>query len=766
MSVIGRGSALQPLRDVLGQAAGFVASTPPSDAVAKIGGLADHPKVRSRRPASRGRSASTREAPPRRRRSGRSGSAWRRSPAVALLLVFDDVQWASPALLAVLEHVAEWARDARILLLCLARPEPLNAPRRGAGHRGRSRCSSNRSRPSRSRELARLLLLSEVAPAVEDTIADVADGNPFFLEEIVTMLQEEGAIVPDPDPEQLAGIAIPPTISALLAARIDRLEPLSRQVLERASVLGLTFTAGHVAALLPDDHGIDVAAVLHDLTQRDFVVADPETPDDGFRFRHALTREAAYESIPEVGAGQAAHGGSRERLGLEPLGETRDERIGFHLEQAHHAAVDLGDLDRDAEGLGVQGGAHLAAAGRAAAGRGDVRAAAGLLERAAVLLPAAHPDRPEILADLHDALFFSGEIERSEAPVAELLASLDPDDESPLAERARLQQAMLRFLIAPGATPIDTLRKEVERSIGGWRRPATRGTSPRPSRSRHDPLGRGERGGDAGCLRARPWPRAHVRQPLRDRGCRAADRVRPAPRECPAGRGPGASRADARALRDDRLARALMRLDEARMLAAVGRSEDAHATVERARTIFADLGQRRWLEMSRAIQAEIARSEGHHEQAEALLRSVHAFFRDHGDANNALDRGRAGGPPLRHGPASVEADALASEVARDAPTDDLEVQVEWRSVRARTQAAAGTPPPPCGWRKRPSRSPTRRTSSCSRRMRGARSARRSWRRVATPRRSPRWSMRPIATTPSARRSRRPRRAAASGDHSG
>ena len=60
---------------------------------------------------------------------------------------------------------------------------------------------------------------------MEDTIADVADGNPFFLEEIVTMLQEEGAIVPDPDPEQLAGIAIPPTISALLAARIDRLEP-------------------------------------------------------------------------------------------------------------------------------------------------------------------------------------------------------------------------------------------------------------------------------------------------------------------------------------------------------------------------------------------------------------------------------------------------------------------------------------------------------------------------------------------------------------
>ena len=389
--------------------------------------------------------------------------------------------------------------------------------------------------------------------------------------------------------------------------------------------------------------------MLHDLTQRDFVVADPETPDEGFRFRHALTREAAYESIPKS-VRVKLHTAAAERLGLEPLGETRDERIGFHLEQAHHAAVDLGDLDRDAEGLGVR-------AARTSPPPAARRPAAATCApppgswSAAVLLPAAHPDRPEILADLHDALFFSGEIERSEAPVAELLASLDPDDESPLAERARHQQAMLRFLIAPGATPIDTLRKEVERSIGRLEEAGDEGNLAQAladlatihwvegnaaamldasERALGHALTCGSRHATAEAAPLIAYALHHGSVPL-DEGLARLERTR------------------AR-LRDDRLARALMRLDEARMLAAVGRSEDAHATVERARTIFADLGQRRWLEMSRAIQAEIARSEGHHEQAEALLRSVHAFFRDQGDANNALDRGRAGGPPLRHGP--------------------------------------------------------------------------------------------------------------------
>jgi tetratricopeptide (TPR) repeat protein len=127
------------------------------------------------------------------------------------------------------------------------------------------------------------------------------------------------------------------------------------------------------------------------------------------------------------------------------------------------------------------------------------------------------------------------------------------------------------------------------------------------------------------------------------------------------------------------------------MLAAVGRPEDARAAADRARETFADLGQRRWLEMSKAIQAEIARREGRLDRSEGLLRSVHHFFRDQGDANNALQIAASLADVLCDMGRFEEADLLAAEVARDAPPDDLEVQVAWRSVRARTKTGGGDP---------------------------------------------------------------------------
>jgi tetratricopeptide (TPR) repeat protein len=145
-------------------------------------------------------------------------------------------------------------------------------------------------------------------------------------------------------------------------------------------------------------------------------------------------------------------------------------------------------------------------------------------------------------------------------------------------------------------------------------------------------------------------------------------------------------------LRDDRLAEALILLDEAMMLAAVGRQDDARSAADRAERTFADLGQRRWLEMSKAIQGEIARREGNLDRAEGLLRSVHGFFRDQGDANNALQLATDLAEVLCDMGRFEEADRLASEVARDAAADDLEVQVAWRSVRARASTGVGRAP--------------------------------------------------------------------------
>ena len=366
--------------------------------------------------------------------------------------------------------------------------------------------------------------------------------------------------------------------------------------------------------------------------------------------------------------------------------------MGYHLEQAHRAVTDLEETDPRTQELAERAGAHLAAAGRGAAGRGDVRAAAGLLERAAGLLPTTHPDRPVVLADLHESLFFAGEIERSEAPVAELLATLAPDADSVLAERARLQQTMLRFLLDPGAIPADVLRRDVERAVERLQ----------------DAGDEASLAGALADLATIHWVEGNAEAMLD-----AAERALAHAQSC------GSRRATAEAapliatalyrgriplddaltrleetrahLGDDRLGVALILLDEAVMLATVGRLDDARAAADRARQTFADLGQRRWLEMADATEAEIARREGGLDRAERLFRSVYGFFRDQGDANNALQIAAALADVLCDMGHFEEASLLAGEVARDGAEDDLEVQVGWRSVRARTLTGEGNP---------------------------------------------------------------------------
>ena len=207
----GEGSALQPLIDVVGQAAGFSSDAEPDVAVERIRNLlAGHPEgARAADGVARALGLSPGS-------TTQEETAWsiricmetlaRQRP---LILAFDDVHWAAPALLDVLEHLAEWAREAPILLLCLARPELLNTRPTWARTPGAVTLQLEPLGTEPSRELAHLLLAS-AASGFEDTIAGVADGNPFFLEEIVTMLQEEGAVAPDATGRDLSGIAIPP----------------------------------------------------------------------------------------------------------------------------------------------------------------------------------------------------------------------------------------------------------------------------------------------------------------------------------------------------------------------------------------------------------------------------------------------------------------------------------------------------------------------------------------------------------------------------
>ena len=156
------------------------------------------------------------------------------------LVLLEDVHWAEPTLLDLVEHVSRWSRDAPILLLCVARPELLEErPRLGR----RASCGSSRSRPTRrqsssTRSTARGML----SPELRERVSEMAQGNPLYTEQLVAMLAEEARTAAEL-------VALPPTIQALLAARLDRLEPAERDVLERAAVIGKEFWPGAVAAL-------------------------------------------------------------------------------------------------------------------------------------------------------------------------------------------------------------------------------------------------------------------------------------------------------------------------------------------------------------------------------------------------------------------------------------------------------------------------------------------------------------------------------------
>jgi class 3 adenylate cyclase/tetratricopeptide (TPR) repeat protein len=294
-----------------------------------------------------------------------------------LVVCFEDVHWAEPMFLDLIEYIAGWSRGAPILLLCLARPDLLDErPRWGGAAVALEPLTEHESE----------MLLDELAaewpipPAARTAIAAAAEGNPLFVEQMVAMLAEDGVTA-----------TIPPSIQALLAARLDRLAPLERTVLERAAVVGKEFWRGAVTELSPTDDRTEVSAALLSLVRKELVrpASSAFLGDDGFRFRHALICDAAYSAIPK-GARADLH----ERFaGWLERHDGEDELLGYHLEQAYRCRVELAPADGTATALAARAGALLGEAGRRAFARDDAPAAANLLLRACALLPEDDPTR-------------------------------------------------------------------------------------------------------------------------------------------------------------------------------------------------------------------------------------------------------------------------------------------------------------------------------------------------------------------------------------
>src|SRR5581483_2226603 len=204
-----------------------------------------------------------------------------------LVVVFDDVQWGEPTFLDLVEHVADWSRDAPILLVCLARQELLE--RRQSWGGGKLNATTVLLEPLTVDETDQLIdeLLggADLQRAVRERIRTAADGNPLFVEQMLAMLQDS--------PEE---ITVPSTIQALLAARLDQLPPPERATLERGAIEGQVFHRSAVAALDADPVN------LLPLVRKEILRPTPARlpGDDAFRFRHLLIRDAAYDALPKA----------------------------------------------------------------------------------------------------------------------------------------------------------------------------------------------------------------------------------------------------------------------------------------------------------------------------------------------------------------------------------------------------------------------------------------------------------------------------------
>ncbi len=330
-----------------------------------------------------------------------------------LVVVFDDIHWGEPAFLDLVEHVADFSREAPILVLCMARPELLD--RRQSWGGGKLNATNVLLEPLGTDEAAELLahlLPSHVEDGLRSRILEAAGGNPLFVEEMVAMVAELQQGNGD-----LAEITVPPTIQALLAARLDQLDPHERIVLERGSVEGNVFHRGVVEALAPEER--EVPRQLMSLVRKELVRPDRAqlSGDDAFRFRHLLIRDAAYDALPKA---ERADLHQSFAVWLEDHGAELvelDEILGYHLEQAWRYRTELGAAS-DPE-LMAAARARLEAAAHRALLRDDSAAALNLIERALALVPEGEIDLL-LETDRLSTLFFRGQVQPAYEAAGEL----------------------------------------------------------------------------------------------------------------------------------------------------------------------------------------------------------------------------------------------------------------------------------------------------------------------------------------------------------
>jgi class 3 adenylate cyclase/tetratricopeptide (TPR) repeat protein len=361
-----------------------------------------------------------------------------------LVLVLEDIHWAEPTLLDLIEHIVEWTREAPMLIVCVARPDLLDERPGWPGE-------LIDLEPLRSEEAETLvaMLATGVDPAIRVRAIEVAEGNPLFLEQLLALAVEDGHEV-----------AVPDTIQALLSARLDQVAPGERALLEAAAVVGKEFWRGAVIHLSAPE--AEVSALLQRLVRRGLIQPERSSlPDeDAFRFGHILIRDATYRVIPKEIRAEL-----HERFAdwLDETESPYEEIVGYHLEQAYRYRAELGPIDQALRALGDRASDLLAQAGQHALLRAD-DAAVNLLDRAGSL-QSDDPRRLTLSVRLAEALQSTGKLEQARSLLNEVIEEAGERGDQRNEWLARLSYADLSSLVVPHEWLNDRIKETAERAL-------------------------------------------------------------------------------------------------------------------------------------------------------------------------------------------------------------------------------------------------------------------------------------------------------------
>ena len=371
--------------------------------------------------------------------------------AVALI---DDIHWAETAFLELLETVLRAEDTAPVMLLCTARHDLLEKRADwGEGERALRLVLRPLTDAAAASVAHNVLGQSGLMPEVVARIVAAAEGNPLYVEQMLSMLVErevlqlrDGRWVLARDQDE---ITVPPTIKALLESRIGQLGAEERGAIEPASVVGLQFPVPAVASMTSERFRSTVEQTLIGLTQKQLVAPVPQSDADVlYKFHHHLVRDTVYNGVLK-----------RTRATLhvdfvrwaDPVNAERgrelefEEILGYHLEQAQRYLRELGPLDAKGKAIGQDASRRLSSAGRRAFARGDLRAAANLMRRSLAVLTEGDSRRIPLLPELGEVLLELGQLSEARALVEEAIALADPERDRRVKSSAEVVRLQVRL---------------------------------------------------------------------------------------------------------------------------------------------------------------------------------------------------------------------------------------------------------------------------------------------------------------------------------